>query len=225
MESTELALLAILVTVVSLSIYFGVIVRIRVFNNPDRALSLFLAKSAGFLTFGVIPFVLFVYMAGLDPGQTGLTTGELSQHLWLTIIKVSLVVVAVYLITRIRKGLNESDQNVISPGFSSTTGVVLAGWLIYILGYEYLFRGVLWFLCFSAYGFFPALIINVLIYVIAHFGQDRKIIIGTVPFGVILCIGAHLTGSFLLPFILHGALAVSHELFAGHRLSAAGKTI
>jgi membrane protease YdiL (CAAX protease family) len=38
----------------------------------------------------------------------------------------------------------------------------------YIFGYELLFRGIVWFTCFEAFGFWPALLINLFLYAVVH---------------------------------------------------------
>lgn len=216
MEPYTLALVAVLSAVVLLYLYFGFAVRSRFLNRFDRTLAFLMTKVAGFVMFGVIPFILFNYMAGLTLSETGFSAGRLSQYMFLSVFMVVLIVMMTWFIAGRKKSQPQSGTDNLHSLPPSSLSVVITGWIIYLLGYEYLFRGILWFICYGAFGFYPALVINVIIYFVAHFGQDRRILIGSVPFGVILCLGAHLSGTFLLPFILHGALAVSYEYFGSY---------
>lgn len=225
METNRMALLAVLSTVVLLYLYFGFVVRSRFLNRFDRTVSFLLVKVAGFVMLGVIPFILFNYVAGLAPSETGLVAGKLSGKVPLTLFAVLLTVTAISFFPGFRKIASKQETESLKSQSTSSPGAVIAGWTIYILGYEYLFRGVLWFLCASSFGFFPALVINVLLYVVAHFGQERWLIIGSLPFGVILCLSAHLSGTFMLPFIVHCTLGVSYKYFTLYRRPQVNRSI
>jgi membrane protease YdiL (CAAX protease family) len=90
----------------------------------------------------------------------------------------------------------------------------LSGWIIYLAAYEFLFRGFLFFTCIHAFGIWPSIVINVLIYSFAHIPQGIKETAGAIPFGFLLCCFTILSGTIWPALILHIVLAVSNEWFS-----------
>jgi len=88
------------------------------------------------------------------------------------------------------------------------------GWIIYLISYEFLFRGFLLFSCVRAFDMWPAIIINILIYSFVHIPQGLKEAIGAIPFGIILCFITLLSGNIWPAVILHVVLAISNEWFS-----------
>jgi membrane protease YdiL (CAAX protease family) len=87
-------------------------------------------------------------------------------------------------------------------------------WVCYLFGYELLFRGILWFLCRSAFGFWPALIINLALYSLVHLPKGKELAVSVIPAGVIFCLLSELTGSFLPAFLIHSSIAILTEEFS-----------
>jgi membrane protease YdiL (CAAX protease family) len=99
---------------------------------------------------------------------------------------------------------------VVTPEFRLVT---IGGWILYILGYEFLFRGVLWVTCYAAFGLWAAFAVNIVLYALAHLDQGRFMTYGAIPFGALLCYLAYLTGSFFFAFLIHSWLAVNNLVF------------
>jgi uncharacterized protein len=92
--------------------------------------------------------------------------------------------------------------------------ISLSGWFLYLFGYEFFFRGILLYTCFRAFGFWPALIINIILYAIVHIDQGAGLSLGSIPMGILLCMITLLTGSFLFAFIIHFWMAMNNEIFS-----------
>lgn len=88
------------------------------------------------------------------------------------------------------------------------------GWVIYLLGYELMFRGFLLYGCIETMGIWPAIAINASIYSFAHFFKGMGETIGAIPFGIIICVLTLYTGNFMLAFIVHCFLALSNQTIA-----------
>ena len=88
------------------------------------------------------------------------------------------------------------------------------GWIIYLLGYELMFRGFLLYGCIETLGIWPAIAINASIYSFAHFFKGMGETIGAIPFGILICIATLYTGNFMLAFIVHCFLALSNQTIA-----------
>lgn len=94
--------------------------------------------------------------------------------------------------------------------------VVLSGltWIGYLLCYEFLFRGFLLFACQRAFGAVPAVVINILVYAIAHIPKGKFETIGAIPLGFILCVLTIETESIWFAFLAHVIMALSNEWIA-----------
>lgn len=88
------------------------------------------------------------------------------------------------------------------------------GWIIYLLGYELMFRGFLLYGCVEVMGIWPAIAINASIYSFAHFFKGIGETVGAIPFGIIICVLTLYTGNFMLAFIVHCFLALSNQTVA-----------
>lgn len=87
-------------------------------------------------------------------------------------------------------------------------------WILYLVGYETLFRGILFFPLLDHLGLVPALAINVAIYSIAHIPKGLSETIGAIPFGILVCLGAYATGTIWFPLLAHCVIALSNEWFS-----------
>ena len=61
-------------------------------------------------------------------------------------------------------------------------------WFIYILGYEFAIRGMLFFACLYEYGLLPAIFINSDIYSLIHVFKGSKETYGAFFLGIIFCL-------------------------------------
>lgn len=88
------------------------------------------------------------------------------------------------------------------------------GWLVYLLGYELMFRGFLLYGCIESMGIWPAIAINCAIYSLAHFFKGIGETVGAIPFGIFICVVTLYTGNFMTAFIVHCFLAISNQTIA-----------
>lgn len=87
-------------------------------------------------------------------------------------------------------------------------------WVIYLLGYELMFRGLLLYGCLEGMGIWPAVAINASLYAFAHFFKGIQESVAALPFGIIICGLTLYTGDFLVAFVVHCALALSNQTIA-----------
>ena len=91
-------------------------------------------------------------------------------------------------------------------------------WLIYLFGYELFFRG---YLLYSARDFMsvPAAIgLNLIFYALGHSLKGWREILGSIPFGLLVCGLTISTGNIWSAFIIHGTMALSAEWFTAKRM-------
>lgn len=83
---------------------------------------------------------------------------------------------------------------------------------VFLLCYEFFFRGVLLFKFLEFNSLFVAIIYSTLLYVLIHIFDSRKEIFGAIPFGVVLCLFAFYTNSIWYVFLVHIALSAVYEI-------------
>jgi membrane protease YdiL (CAAX protease family) len=94
--------------------------------------------------------------------------------------------------------------------------VVISGtsWVLFLVGYEFLFRG---FVLNASLGLMepgPAIALNCALYAFAHFYKGPAETFGAIPVGIILCYITLITGNIWCAVILHSVMALSNEWFS-----------
>ena len=87
-------------------------------------------------------------------------------------------------------------------------------WTLYLFAYEFLFRGILFIPAVQLFGFWPAVIINIVFFLLLHVPKGIKEGIGSIFLGFVLCFLVVKTGSFWIAFFVHVTLALSSEWFS-----------
>ena len=171
-------------------------------------------KLTGFLFLGVIPFFLFFRFFALT--KEGSFPGYFPEWKTDTLLAVLHLCVVILAFLSARK----AEVHTVVPGMRLSSWkpvhvlVSLLGWGIYLLAYEYIFREILLFAWAEAAGIFPAIMVNVVIYAIFHLHKGKLETLGSIPFGIILCLISLNAGSFLPALMLHFTLAASTEVFS-----------
>jgi membrane protease YdiL (CAAX protease family) len=88
----------------------------------------------------------------------------------------------------------------------------LLGWAIYLFGYEFLFRGVLFVPLVEPLGLWPAIAINVALYSATHIPKGLDETIGAIPLGIVLCLLTLASGTIWIAFIVHLSMAWTNNL-------------
>jgi membrane protease YdiL (CAAX protease family) len=145
--------------------------------------------------------------------------GKTGQYNILLVVSLAVIVTMTFIFSGNKNGRNRISRHLNNETSAMNIFLISTGWLLYLLGYEFMFRGILWFTCFHAFGFVPAIMINIIIYSLAHYNQGPTTILGAIPAGIIFCIFSFITGSFILAFLAHSTMAVSFELFSAYHSS------
>jgi membrane protease YdiL (CAAX protease family) len=185
----------------------------------DEAVAFFFDRISGMIIFGFLPALIIIPGIGSDPSELGLTTGRTGQYHILMAVSIVIILTVTFFVSGNKNGRTRIGRHI--TGEINTRNIILvsAGWIIYLLGYELMFRGILWFTCYHAFGFVPAMLINIIIYSLAHINQGPTTTFGAIPMGIIFCSFSFITGSFILAFLAHSTMAVSFELFSAYRAS------
>ena len=84
--------------------------------------------------------------------------------------------------------------------------------IVFLISYEFFFRGVLLFFFIENNGLILAIIISTSLYVLIHIFDTKAEILGTIPFGIVLCLFSYFTNNIWAAFIIHGTLSGVYEV-------------
>jgi membrane protease YdiL (CAAX protease family) len=84
--------------------------------------------------------------------------------------------------------------------------------IVYIIAYEYFFRGIILFSSLQRMNAFWAILLNTAFYLIAHILGDRKEILGTLLLGPLLCAACMIASSFWPAVVVHLSLTLFYEI-------------
>ena len=223
LKAEALALLSVFSLCILFYFYFYLNKRKLIFNKIIRplipswsseSLEFLSEKLTGILFTGIIPFIIFLVILNISSSRIGLVTGLTFRFRYLIVLLVLITCLLTFFASK-KKDVREISADLkISDWYPRHLILFVSAWIFYIFGYELLFRGIVWFTCFEAFGFWPALLINLFLYAIVHLPKGKLMALGTLPTGLILCLLSHLTGSFLPAFVIHSTIAVSSGLFS-----------
>jgi len=80
-------------------------------------------------------------------------------------------------------------------------------WAIYLIAYEFMFRGFL-FYSFLRFGYWTAVLVSTTLYSVMHGWKGLFETLGSVPLGLLLCFLTFRSGTILPAFLLHYVMAL-----------------
>lgn len=95
----------------------------------------------------------------------------------------------------------------------------ILSWGIYLLGYEYLFRGVLFMGLLPFFSSLQAIAINTTLYSLAHLYKGKKETLGSIPLGIVLCLITLETRTIWTAFAVHWIMASNNFIWSQHHQS------
>jgi membrane protease YdiL (CAAX protease family) len=167
-------------------------------------------KMGGLLFLGLLPFAVVVIWA---PGYLQFLYIPISNNTisWLLAL-CALFFTINLVIARFPRTWRQQPQIKLKNWHLRELLVLFIGWAVYLLGYEFFFRGILFFPLAAQFGVFPAIALNVFIYGLAHLNQGTTETTGAMLFGFLFCACAASTGSFWVSYITHLFFAISGSL-------------
>ncbi|NOY94895.1 MAG: CPBP family intramembrane metalloprotease [Chlorobi bacterium] len=170
-------------------------------------------KIAGFTFFALIPGIIYSSVWHIDLNQFGVSINKIIEN-WYWVIGLPLLISLINYFSAKSPDMYYRYPQMRIKNWTVHTFLLSAfGWTIYLIGYEFLFRGILLLSCVEAFGIWPAIAINVSIYSAIHLPNGMKETLGAIPFGLIACLLMLTSGSILIPIIMHISLSVSTEFF------------
>jgi len=183
-------------------------------GNDHRVKMIFLwRKVSGLLILGLIPAVTALEFFQITPVQAGLTSVG-SIKIWIWVVLASMFFITLNIFNSKSAALRESYPELrLTKWGVGSIALAASGWLLYLAGYEYLFRGLLLFSCYHYLGYWPAIVINLALYSALHLPKGMKEAVAAIPFGLLLCYLTLESQSILPAILIHLVQAVSCEIF------------
>lgn len=204
--------LPLMLTLVGFSVFWFISKSPKI--NDGTVNNVLLSKFVGFVSMGVLPAAVSLWLLPeyslADYGWT-----YSSETMGLTVI-ATLVVCAVtmplaFYSTTKEKNLVNYPQIRKSEWDRSLIVKNIIGWTFYLVGYEFLFRGILLFPVVDIVGVWPAIAINTAMYSATHIPKGMDEAIGAAPLGIVLCLITLLTGTLWVAIIVHIAMALTNS--------------
>ncbi len=168
----------------------------------------------GFLTFGLIPAALIIILYSKSLADYGLNFNRLHISVVWTFLLGIAIIIANYFFSGKKENLKNYPQIRLNNWTKDKLLINSTTWGLYLLGYELMFRGLLLFSFYYAYGTVVAIAVNCVLYSLVHIPKGKKETFGAIPLGAILSIITLNTGSLFVAFVFHVIMALSNDYFA-----------
>lgn len=168
----------------------------------------------GIILFGIIPVSIFIYLFDKQLANIGLTGSFNTTTLYYTVSIGAILILINAIVTR-QDECQKNYPQIRTKKWTIRLIIMSAlGWAGYIFTYELLFRGILLSESIAVVGIPIAIVINILVYALVHIPKGLSETIGSVFFGIVLCLITIHTGTIWAAFLTHLILALSNEWFA-----------
>ncbi|HKJ41233.1 MAG TPA: type II CAAX endopeptidase family protein [Sunxiuqinia sp.] len=204
---------ALVIGIISLGLYFFMISYIdkRKKKNESNESEIYLKRGIGVITFGFFPLITSLFFPVSVVEDFGLVFPQpVASGIWLLVLILFIIPLGIYW-AKTPGNLGMYPQIRSSNWTPRLYAWSALTWAAYLLAYEFFFRGFLLFTFYYALGAMPAVIINVIIYSLAHLPKGKVETVGAIPYGVILCIVTLSTGSIWAAFGAHVVMALTNE--------------
>ena len=171
-------------------------------------------RLAGVFILGIVPIVLIPVVIRRPFLDFGMDTETLFQSLLVWIPTSALVIILAYFMTRRKSFLARYPQIRAGEWDIGLISLSALSWIVYLAGYEMFFRGFLLFACYSSFGFWPAIFINIVLYMLAHIPKGSLETFGSIPLGFFFCYITLQIGSIWFALFTHITIALANEWFS-----------
>jgi membrane protease YdiL (CAAX protease family) len=171
-------------------------------------------RVTGLLTLGVIPGIIFHFLICKPLWYYGINIHNLSDSLLWIAIMGGVIIIMNAIFAGNRSNLQQYPQIRIKKWSIYLFTINSISWILYLFGYEFMFRGILLFSLYHAFGATFAIILSTTLYSLVHLPKGRKETIGSIPLGIILSLISIHTGSFFAAFIFHVIMALTNDYFS-----------
>jgi membrane protease YdiL (CAAX protease family) len=177
----------------------------------------FIEKTAGFILFGVIPFFAVLLVLKDAPSEYGCSLVTKPLYYLFACVLCALLFPILLLFSKTQAAKRSTPLG--SPeGWSA--GLVILHCLfhvLYLTGYEFFIRGYLLFTLARFMNTWPAIFIVTALYTSIHIGKEKGETIGAFFMGIVFALFALVSGSVLIPLMVHSFIAVLVDVLVFRR--------
>jgi membrane protease YdiL (CAAX protease family) len=171
-------------------------------------------RYVGAMTIGIIPAIIMILVLNRDLAYYGVAFKNHEISLYWIFGLAAIIIPMNFFNSKKEKNLafypNVREKEWTKPMVAKNAFT----WCAYLFGYELMFRGLLLFSTVPLIGEWPAIILNVSLYVLVHVPKNLEETIGAIPLGIILCLITLTTGTIWVAFFVHITLALSNFFFS-----------
>lgn len=210
-DKIDIAAISLLTASFSFFAYWGVLAVVKRSSLTKTVIEVIIKRILGFLLFGIIPLMI-AFATEVNLWYTSLTANKLLLFFGVLVVMTPLIFLATNKIAKSKlhqERYSETLSHFATPALFNFNSFL---WILYLIGYEFLFRGLLLFGCAEAWGMVTATIINVVLYAIVHIPRGKFEVLGAIPLGVLFCVITFATNTFWTVCILHCLIAISHDI-------------
>lgn len=181
-----------------------------------------MTRSIAFISMAILPlsFIIFYDITFWSPNFSWKNQDSLFT-LILTIILIPLGAIN----SRTKEHLIQYPQVRMDKWNPLEYIINILSWGIYLLGYEYLFRGILFLGLLPFVSSIQAIAINTTLYALAHLYKGKKETFGSIPLGIILCMITLKTTTIWTAFAIHWIMACNNFIWSHRHQSSLKKNL
>lgn len=182
-------------------------------DEPGQLRFVLIFRVSGAIIFGLVP-IFFAIVQNSSLTSIGIIAKPSLLTLYIVLIFSIIPLTINYFGAKKPDNLSMYPQIRVKKWDNKLIIISALTWIIYLLGYEIMIRGYLFFNCLNEIGLWPAIAINTSIYALIHLPKGPKETIGAIPLGIVLCLITSYTGTIWAAFWIHCTLALSNEWFS-----------
>lgn len=179
---------------------------------PEQEVRVYVERFFDFFFWAFIPVILVLLLPGRDFASIGLALPTGNWGWWVIGGAGSTLIILVIRFlwvkpTTLYPEVHEKDW------YPKRFIRYCSSWVVSLVGYEVLYRGILFLALYRAFGFLPALIIQSCFYGLAHFKRGALESFNSTYFSAYLCITVFYSGSLIPAYLTHLSIAVMNAFF------------
>lgn len=171
-------------------------------------------KMMGVLFMGTIPCIVLISNSDYTLTDVGLNLKNFKESLLYISAAGTFILIVNFFVSKNKTNLAMYPQMRVKEWNRKTILLNTLSWTAYLFAYELMYRGLLLLVCYHAFGFWPAVAINLSFYSSTHIAKGLTETIGSFPYGLFLCYATISTSSIAVAFVTHLILALSNDYYS-----------
>jgi membrane protease YdiL (CAAX protease family) len=183
-------------------------------RSDIRVTGVVIQRSWGLLFTGIISALIATLVFKESLADFGLGFGFEQLPPWWSYLVLPLILVSGYYSSSSPGNLKLYPQIRIETWTPCIVAISAVSWILFLVAYEFLFRGFLLGASLMVMGPWPAISLNTALYAFAHFYKGPGETYGAIPIGFLLCYLTLVTGNIWSAVVIHSVMALSNEWFS-----------